>query len=104
MEQPHSALGAAERADLRLLHEQVRGSGNVEWVERVGPMFADQLRHRLPDLDDVTIGRVVLEVASYLKDDIAARPAAVDAVVPLWGTMTAAGLSLTRAEWDDERP
>ncbi|MFG1858422.1 hypothetical protein ACGFJT_41785 [Actinomadura geliboluensis] len=94
------ALGAVERERLRHLHTQIRASGNDEWLDQVGPMFADQLRRELPDLNDATIGRVALAVASLVQDHAQRQQAA--ALLSLWGTITTAGLVLTRPEWDPD--
>ncbi|MGH7511115.1 MAG: hypothetical protein ACREMZ_16870 [Gemmatimonadales bacterium] len=100
-EGPQPALGAIEREQLRNLHTQIQASGNSDWLKDVGPLFADQLRRQLPDLDDATIGRVVLAIASYVQGE-AQRTHYAKTLVPVWGTIVTAGLVLTQREWDPQ--
>ena len=87
-----SVYGAAERAQLEGLADRITAS-NASAMDALGPAIADRLRKQLPDLDDVTIGRVLVAVGTNL--DWLFLP---DSAVP-WAGLTAAGLHLTEAEW-----
>lgn len=65
------------------------------WAVQAGRALADQLRMGLPDLDDVTLGRVVLAVSEELSHGLSCRSCepyrAIDVL--------AAALELTALEW-----
>jgi hypothetical protein len=64
-----------------------------------GPSLADDLRRVLCDVDDVTIGRVVLRVAEYLSVLVEGHPSGVAAVAS--DQLLLAALDLTAMEWRD---
>jgi len=84
------AYGAAERARLRTLAAQLAAL-NPDAVAGA-PAVADILRELLPDVDDVTIGRVLLTVTG-------------GPFTALWRTggalpgLALVGLHLTETEW-----
>lgn len=60
---------------------------------------ADFLRTELPDLDDVTIGRVLMQVGQLGADVSVLNP--LLGVAPFSVSLAAAALELTRTEWQD---
>ena len=87
-----NTYGAAERHELKSL------AGTLP--EDAGPLVdavADAMRLELPDMDDVAIGRVLLALrASRFGPVFAALPGE-----PVRVALVAAGLRLTRTEWED---
>jgi hypothetical protein len=90
-----SVLGARERANCKMLAASLVATDPE--VMRQAPGIADSFRQQLPDLDDVTIGRILLAAAGSLV------PAGfLGGGGPLVLTiMAAAGLHLTDTEWND---
>jgi hypothetical protein len=64
---------------------------------RLGQMLADRLRRQLPDLDDVTIGRVVLEIGAAVGAYVGTSPEPDCHQLNNW--LTLGGLDLTAVEW-----
>ena len=89
--------GISERQRLTGLANLIQAQNRPAW-EELGTRIADILRAALPDLDDVTIGRVVVAIGVQL--DILFTGKERD-IRSLWAGLTAAGLQLTRPEWDD---
>lgn len=89
-----SPYGAAERAKLELLADHIT-AGNAPAMNALGPAIADLLRKKLPDLSDVTIGRVLVAIGTEL-DSIFTPDCRTQ-----WAGLTAAGLQLTEIEWKD---
>ena len=87
--------GPKERSRLAILADQLAtasGSGLL------AAAIADRLRTELPDLDDLTVGRVLIALATEMPQLFvgeAANP------VLTWQGLTAAGLSMTEPEWKD---
>ncbi|MEU7631776.1 hypothetical protein AB0C34_17560 [Nocardia sp. NPDC049220] len=93
-------LGAAERERLRHAHRILLSSPDADLQKRGGQAVADILRAEVPDLDDVTIGRVALAVGRYLGHLAASDN---DRNMTIAGNQViAAGLHLTEAEWNAE--
>jgi hypothetical protein len=90
----------AQRAALAAVADQIATvSPAVPTI--LGPAIADVLRKQLPDLDDVTIGRVLIALTSEAKDIILQAPSPGDA----WSYVIGAGLDLTQTEWKEgEQP
>jgi hypothetical protein len=91
-----SALSNAERIRLARLHEQVQA-----WPydpTAAGRSLADVLRRAMPDIDDVTLGRVALEFGQYVGQLADPRNSDMNALVDV--TMCAA-LDLTATEWQE---
>lgn len=91
-----SALSAADLIRMRQLNEQL---DRMPVHDIAATAMADALRLDLPDLDDVTIGRVLLWVAQY---------AAVSSLHPVTLGMfatgaTCAALDLTASEWQEAK-
>lgn len=112
MTSPRSAFGARERADLALLHDQIQASPNRDQINATASELADRLRRDLPDLDSVTLGRVLLVIDSALAEfamkakEGLARPGVPHlgptALIDVFETTSkAAALQLTEAEWRD---
>ncbi len=87
-----SPYGAAERAELEHLANQIT-AGNAAAMNSLGPAIANKLRQKLPDISDVTIGRVLVAVGTELPQVFLPECALQ------WAGLTAAGLQLTEAEW-----
>jgi hypothetical protein len=90
-----SPYGARERAKLTILNEGLQ----VGYPDGTVPTaIADMLRQQLPDMDDVTIGRVV--IALTVEGIIAGVAQGADSRMQnLWAALTIAGLQLTESEW-----
>jgi len=88
-----SVYGAAERARLEGLANQITAATPAS-MDVLGPAVADNLRRHLPDLDDVTIGRVLVVIGTECQGLFMEAEPAV-----LWAGFTAAGLQMTEAEW-----
>lgn len=90
-----SALSHQEKWVLRTLHPIVVATA-PESVQP-GRNIADMLRTSLPDLDDVTIGRVVLAISVHI-GSVKPRPKE-RAMRDLGNQIVAAALELTELEW-----
>jgi hypothetical protein len=95
--------GARERADLATLDNELRAADPVIRTE-VAPGVADLLRKALPDIDDTTIGRVLIALSTpgsaFLRAVIRnEQPEAQAALSRLWATLAGAGLDLTATAW-----
>lgn len=105
-----SALTESERRAMAELDASLPAD---DLVRRAGVGLADLLRTQLPDADDVTLGRVVLEIMRHLKrGDDEARRLADNVGVPANVTraaalavgirqLAAASLTLTELEWKE---
>lgn len=92
-----SAYGAKERSRLASLAETMRAADDS--AEPTGRIVADKLRTELPDLDDLTIGRVLIALTTT--DELGLM--FLDSRVPLqtvWKALAATGLHLTEPEWE----
>ncbi len=99
MNDTHTPYGARERADLTALDTQLHAANPAIRAE-IAPAVADRLRTTLPDIDDTTIGRVLLALTTgpgfifaLLRQE--QNPQAQTALTRLWATLAAAGLDLT---------
>jgi len=88
--------GVAERARLERLADTLTAA-NPSAVSHLGPALANRLRMELPDLDDATIGRVLIAI-SRLTHLFAAE---VNPAVT-WAGLAAAGLQMAEGEWKDQ--
>jgi hypothetical protein len=99
-----SALSAAEKAKLNALHEQVEAQ---PWDSMAaGRALADQLRRQMPDIDDVSLGRVAMATAVYLNEVLAtAGDGPVDTALfnLTCDQIMCAGLDLTASEWQEAK-
>jgi hypothetical protein len=91
-----SVYSPKERAQLATTANMIT-AGQRAATEALGPFIADKLRTELPDLDDLTIGRVLVALtiqmpALFLEEQSSLHLA--------WTGMTSAGLEMTRPEWD----
>jgi hypothetical protein len=86
--------GVAERAELTALAERI--AAGYPHPAAAAAAIADRLRLLLPDLDDVTIGRVLLALTNNMSPIWL-----VSAVSPgdLWAGLAFAGLRMTETEW-----
>ena len=85
--------GPKERSRLETLADQLAtapGGGELATV------IADKLRTELPDLDDLTIGRVLVALTT----EMPALFSGVTDAATTWQGLTVAGLSMTKPEWD----
>lgn len=78
------------------------------WMESIGPGIAKLLRQQLPDLDEVTIGRVLLALTTEPGYVLASHfdqrePAGKQAARAIWQGLIAAGLHLSEPEWKPQR-
>lgn len=91
-----AVYGAAERAKLTATAAALEVNTGAQLLAR---HVEDRLRLALPDLDDATIGRVLVGLTTG--DDLAALFNLGDELPPhqLWQVLAAAGLNLTRDEW-----
>uniref|UniRef100_UPI003F490A57 hypothetical protein n=1 Tax=Actinomadura sp. CA-154981 TaxID=3240037 RepID=UPI003F490A57 len=98
-------------ARLAQLHEQMREHPSSV---KAGTTIADRLRTELPDLDDATIGRVVLEVSIHLSaagdrfeallGSLSLPTSYTAALKPLIRAVLCAAIQLTEIEWREETP
>jgi hypothetical protein len=89
-----AVYGPKERSRLATLADQLAtapGGGELAAV------IADKLRTELPDLDDLTIGRVLI----VLTTEMPTLFMGVADVATTWQGLTSAGLSMTEPEWKD---
>ena len=79
----------------------------------IAPAVADRLRTTLPDLDDTTIGRVLIALTTgpgfiFALMSQEQNPQTQTTLTRLWATLTAAGLDLTatarQTHHDSPRP
>ena len=87
--------GPKERSRLATLADQLAtasGSGLLATA------IADRLRTELPDLDDLTVGRVLVALATELPQLFLEEAASLALT---WQGLAAAGLSMTEPEWKD---
>ncbi|GAA3668048.1 hypothetical protein GCM10022224_035280 [Nonomuraea antimicrobica] len=62
-----SSLTPAERADVESAKEAIRAAGALlDWDREIGSQLADSLGRALPDVDEVTIGRVLFYAAATI--------------------------------------
>lgn len=92
-----AVYGAAERAMLASLADQIAVSATTTGV--LSDAIADKLRTKLPDLDDLTIGRVLVALTTeaaglFLSVDDGKAPANL-----VWQGLAGAGLAMTEPEW-----
>ena len=88
--------GARERADLAALADRITAV-QPEVFSKASPVIADRLRKALPDMDDVSIGRVLVA----LTDDLGPMFLSDTPLPVLWASLAGAGLQMTEAEWKD---
>lgn len=88
--------GITERNWLRSMAETIQADAPTFWAHT--PEFTDALRLALPDIDDVTIGRVLNEVAGQIAS---VEGTEMESVAALYTAFACAGLQLTQAEWED---
>lgn len=60
---------------------------------------ADQLRRQLPDIDDLTLGRVLLALSEHFTQPGTGYEEIT--IANLWAGLASAGLQLTQQEWDE---
>lgn len=92
----NAIYGPKERTELASLSDSIAANNrNIPTV--LGPAIADKLRTELPDLDDLTIGRVLVAIGTCLPGLFQ------DASAPqlAWGGLLQAGLDMTEPEWKD---
>ena len=97
-------LGADQIARLQSVKRGLSAmSADVRAItEDGGRALADLIRRELPDLDDLTLGRVVLQIGLYVglnvhcMDDERDQ----DVLMATGNYIVAAALDLTAAEWD----
>jgi hypothetical protein len=97
----NNVYGARERARLRMAAETLEADPGHVIVEIVGSRLADELRKALPDIDDVTIGRILIALTS---DNAAIWKIMIEAGVRLpavWQVLTITGLKMTESEWKE---
>jgi hypothetical protein len=90
-------LTPAERRALTRAHAFVQRHGTAGLDTGAGRALADVLRRVLADVDDVTIGRVALQVAEFLKELAETNDSDVTAVAS--DQLLLAALDLTAIEW-----
>lgn len=99
-----SVLSAAEKARLNALHEQAEAK---LWdAMQAGRNLADHLRRQMPDIDDVSIGRVAMATVVYLNKTLgAAGDGPVDTALfnVACDQIMCAGLDLTASEWQEAK-
>lgn len=88
--------GVTERNRLRTMAEIVQAHAPGFWENT--PEFTDALRANLPDIDDVTIGRVLNEIAAQIAS---LEGTGFESVPAIHTIFTCAGLQMTREEWED---
>lgn len=88
--------GITERNRLRTTAEALQACAPGFWAST--PDFTDALRANLPDIDDVTIGRVLNELAGQVASLAGTGFESVPAIHTIF---TCAGLQMTREEWED---
>ncbi len=95
-----STLSAAEKAHLKTLHEHVEAQ---PWDSMTaGRALADKLRRQMPDIDDVSLGRVAMETIVYLNEALATAgdgPVDTARFNETCDQIMCAGLDLTASEW-----
>lgn len=88
-----NALSAAERHRLSATYDHAMAT--MPKFESAGRRLADMLRGKLPDVDDVTMGRVALALGEFIggvaDDD--------HQMLVLTNQVVMAGLDLTALEW-----
>lgn len=92
-----SQLGAAERARLRAADAHIKAT---EPNPEMGRPLADALRQNLPDLDDVTMGRVLIALGAHTGGLVQIYPDNHELRV-LSNQIVMAGVDLTAIEWQD---
>lgn len=94
-------LGSADRERLRALQRTILGMPSEVRLPQVegGRALADALRTGLPDMGDVTIGRVALELGRFV-GRIAANPPEGQPMIALSNQIIGAGMNLTASEWN----
>lgn len=92
-----SALSDAERIRLARLNE---AASTIPWnPKKGGRALADDLRRALPDLDDVSVGRVLLEIGGFIGRLADGR--ADGTLHVLTDQVMCAALDLTAVEWQE---
>ncbi len=101
--------GARERAGLATLDAHLRAADPTARTE-TAPGVADLLRQQLPDLDDTTIGRVLIALTTG-PGFLAAvarqpqHPQAQHIAGRIWAALASTGLDLTAPTWQpDQHP
>ncbi len=101
-----SALSAAERLNLSTLNDEQTASPAAKIAFEAGRALADSLRCRMPDIDDVTIGRVALATIAFMNLALAANGQG-DSLIPAIEAATdqiiCASLDLTASEWQEAK-
>jgi hypothetical protein len=96
-------FGAQERAALTALETEPRAAHPAA-MDTLGLGVADMLRSKLVDVDDVTIGRVLIALttgAGFVALALADQedPGGKRALQGLWAALTGAGLHLAETAW-----
>lgn len=91
--------GPRDRAALATTADHLTAAGAM--TSSLPGTIADRLRHELPDLDDLTIGRVL--IAATITMAPTWEPVTDGRIPPhtLWQGLAAAGLTMTEPEWKD---
>jgi hypothetical protein len=89
-----AVYGPKERSRLAILADQIAGGPGTGALSAA---IADKLRTELPDLDDLTVGRVLVALTTEMPSLFSG----VADVAVVWQGMAAAGLAMTEPEWKD---
>jgi hypothetical protein len=98
MNETRSAYGPAERAELQAMDGMFRVSVDPEVARLLTMTVTTKLRQVLPDLDDLTIGRVLV---ALVKDVPAMFDPAISDLQLILIALNGAGLELTEGEWKE---
>lgn len=91
-----SALSDADKIRLGMVHQRLIDNG-LSALMCTGRELADSLRYSLPDLSDVTVGRVCLAIQEFMEMAQGDMECVKLKLVQTY--VTCAGLDLTSAEW-----
>ena len=92
----NAVYGPKDRAHLNVLADTLAATG--PGGAALGRRIADILRSELPDVDDLTIGRVLVALGTGRLATLFVGPATLDLT---WQGLTAAGLAMTEPEWKE---
>jgi hypothetical protein len=84
---------------LRETNEEIIKDGGPDMI-RGGRNLADVLRHALPDLDAVAVGRVCIELSEFM-DGVILGGAHCGALMSMSLQTRAAGFDLTAVDWEE---
>lgn len=84
---------------LRETNEAVIKDGGPDMIEG-GQQLADVLRHAMPDVDAVAVGRVCIELSQFM-DSLIQNGAHCGALLSTSLQTRAAGFDLTAVEWEE---